>query len=448
VKRILRSAGAVALACLWAAGLLAQTPQPSTQTGQTGQTGQMAQLAGQPAPAALPPLPNELTLEAATERFLQRNLSVEAARLEVGVAEAERLAASFRPRPGLTITGENLGVSGPSQFRNLYELGFIVAQPIELGGRKALRREVAEHTVSLAEARLANVLQRRLLDLRRGYMEAALARANLEIARDNQAAFAELVRLNTVRVKEGDVAEVELMRVRVEQVKFDSAVASASLAYQQAKVRLLELLGESDYAGADTLELRTPLISVQVEPEIARLREVALQRRPEIKMAEEEKALAESTLRLENSRGKGEITPFAGYKRLGNDDTLTVGVTVPLPFGNRNQSGIARAAAQKQVAETNYQLMRNRVLAEVESAYRAYMTAREQVRAYEAGLLDQAEEAAGVTAAAYREGAATLIALIDAQRARSEARGNYMKALFDYRNSLFTLEQVTGAEVN
>jgi outer membrane protein, heavy metal efflux system len=363
----------------------------------------MAQLAGQPAPAALPPLPNELTLEAATERFLQRNLSVEAARLEVGVAEAERLAASFRPRPGLTITGENLGVSGPSQFRNLYELGFIVAQPIELGGRKALRREVAEHTVSLAEARLANVLQRRLLDLRRGYMEAALARANLEIARDNQAAFAELVRLNTVRVKEGDVAEVELMRVRVEQVKFDSAVASASLAYQQAKVRLLELLGESDYAGADTLELRTPLISVQVEPEIARLREVALQRRPEIKMAEEEKALAESTLRLENSRGKGEITPFAGYKRLGNDDTLTVGVTVPLPFGNRNQSGIARAAAQKQVAETNYQLMRNRVLAEVESAYRAYMTAREQVRAYEAGLLDQAEEAAGVTAAAYRE---------------------------------------------
>jgi cobalt-zinc-cadmium efflux system outer membrane protein len=409
---------------------------------------QTPQLAGQPAPAALPPLPNELTLEAATERFLQRNLSVEAARLEVGVAEAERLAASFRPRPGLTITGENLGVSGPSQFRNLYELGFIVAQPIELGGRKALRREVAEHTVSLAEARLANVLQRRLLDLRRGYMEAALARANLEIARDNQAAFAELVRLNTVRVIEGDVAEVELMRVRVEQVKFDSAVASASLAYQQAKVRLLELLGESDYAGADTLELRTPLISVQVEPEIARLREVALQRRPEIKMAEEEKALAESTLRLENSRGKGEITPFAGYKRLGNDGTLTVGVTVPLPFGNRNQGGIARAAAQKQVAETNYQLMRNRVLAEVESAYRAYMTAREQVRAYEAGLLDQAEEAAGVTAAAYREGAATLIALIDAQRARSEARGNYMKALFDYRNSLFTLEQVTGAEVN
>src|SRR5262249_45301274 len=269
-----------------------------------------------------------------------------AARLEVGVAEAERVAASFRPRTGLTITGENLGINGPSRFNNLYEVSAVIAQPIELGGRRALRREVAERTVSLAEARLANVMQRLLLDLRRGYMEAALARANLEIARENQAAFAELVRLNTVRVKEGDVAEVELMRVRVEQVKFDSAVSSASLAYQQAKIRLLELLGESDYAIATALELRTPLASVPIEPELARLREVGMQHRPEIKMAEEERALTEAALRLEESRGKGEITPFVGYKRLGSDNTVTADVTVPLPFGNRNQGGIARAAAQ------------------------------------------------------------------------------------------------------
>src|SRR5262245_5593884 len=424
--------GALALACLWATCLPAQTPQPTRQPGQP----------------ALPPLPNILTLEGATERFLQRNLSVEAARLEVGVAEADRVAARFRPRPGLTFTGENLGAKSTSQFNEIYEVSAVIAQPIELGGRRALRREVANHTVSLAEARLANVMQRRLHDLRCGYMEAVLARANLEIARENHKAFAELARLNTVRVKEGDVAEVELMRARVEHVKFDSAVASASLAYLQAKIRLLELLGESDYALTSTLELRSTLASSQVEPELPRLREVALQRRPEIKMAEEEQSLAEATLRLEESRGKGEITPFAGYKRLGPDNTLTVGVTIPLPFGNRNQGGIVRAGAQKQVAATNLQLMRNRVLAEVEAAYSAYLTAREQVRVYEAGLLDQAEEAATVTLAAYREGATSLIALIDAQRARAEARGNYLKALFDYRNSLFTLEQVTGAEIN
>ena len=440
MKKIIRLTGAFAFACLCAICLPAQTLQSPGQTA-------LQPLTNIPEQTSLQPLPNVLTLELATERFLQRNLSVEAARLEVGVAEAERVGATFRPRRGLTITGENLPFGSTSQV-NLYEIGAVVAQPIELGGRRALRREVAERTVTVAEARLSNVMQRRLLDLRRGYTEAALARDNLAMARENQAAFAELVRLNTVRVKEGDVAEVELMRVNVEQVKFDSAVAAADLAFQQAKIRLLELLGESDYTRASALELRSPPAKVLIDLELPRLREAALQRRPEIKMAEGEQALADATLRLEESRGKGEIIPFAGYKRLGLDNTLTVGVTIPLPFGARNQGGIARAAAQKQVAATNSQLMRNRVLAEVEAAYRSYLTAREQVRVYEAGMLNQAEDAATVMLAAYREGATPLIALIDAQRARTEARSNYLKAVFDYRNSLFTLEQVTGTEIN
>jgi hypothetical protein len=46
-------------------------------------------------PAINPPVstqaPDAMTLEAAAEQFLQRNLAVEAARLEVGVAEAERV---------------------------------------------------------------------------------------------------------------------------------------------------------------------------------------------------------------------------------------------------------------------------------------------------------------------------------------------------------------------
>ncbi|MCI0389596.1 MAG: TolC family protein, partial [Acidobacteria bacterium] len=351
------------------------------------------------------------------------------------------------PRPGVSVIGENLSIGGPTAFNRLYEVGVTVTQPFELGGRGTRRKEVAERTVALAESRLANVMQRRLLDLRRGYYEAVLARANLEIARENRANFEELVRMNTVRLKEGDVAEVDLIRVRLEKVKFDSGVAAASLTYEQAKVRLLELLGESNYARAGTLDLRDQLEFAPFSLDSARLREAALANRAEVKMAEADQALAKAILGLEESRGKGEITPFAGYKRVGPDNTLLAGVTIPLPFGNRNQPGIARASAQRQVAATNLQLVRNRVLAEVEAAYLAYETARDQVRVYESGLLDQAQESATITLAAYREGVTPLINLIDAQRTRAEVRGNYLKALFDYWNSLFTLEQVTGTEI-
>ena len=143
----------------------------------------------------------------------------------------------------------------------------------------------------------------------------------------------------------------------------------------------------------------------------------------------------------------GDVTPYVGYKRVGVDNTVLAGVTVPLPFGNRNQSGIARAEAEQKVAETSLRFVRNRALAEVEAAFRAYETAREQVRAYEAGLLKQADESREIQLAAYQEGVAELITLIEAQKTRTEIRANYYRAIFDYYTSIFQLELATGSDI-
>jgi len=402
------------------------------------------------APQATPPPAQQggvLTLEAATDQFMRRNLAVEAARLEVGVAGTDRVGARLFPRPGLTVSAENLRVSGPTQFNNLYEVGVTVAQPFELGNRRGRRAELAERTVAVAEAQLTDVLRRRLFDLRRTFYETILARTVLAIERENRENFAELVRFNTVRFEEGYIAEGELIRVRLERVKFDSSIAQATLALRQSNIRLLELLGETEYERAGTLDVAGTLEGRAAAFDLEQLRQTALANRPEIKVAEAEAARAESAFGLERSRAKGEITPFVGYRRVGRDNTALAGVTVPLPFGNRNQGGVARAEAEQRVAETNLRLARNRALAEVETAYRAYETAREQVKAYEAGLLGQADESRDISLTAYREGAAELILLLDAQRTRSEVRTNYYRALFDYRASIFQLELATGVDI-
>ena len=393
------------------------------------------------------PSPEVLTLEAATEEFLRRNLALEAARAEVQVAAAERVAARLRPRPSLSISGENIGVSGPTPFNRLYELSGTVTQPLELGNRGGLRAEVAERTVTVAEARLSDVLQRRLFEFRRTFYEAVLQRALLGLAEANLTGFEELVRFNTVRLKEGYISEGELIKVRLERIRFESAVAGSRLALRQANIRLLELLGESDYARAAGLDVRGALEFRPVALNLAELRQLTLEHRPEIKAAQAAASRAEALVRLERSRGKGEIAPFVGYKRVGVDNTVLAGVTIPLPFGNRNQGAVAKAEAEERLAQTNLGLVRNRALAEVESAYRAYETAREQVRTYEAGLLRQADESRGITLAAYREGAAELLSLLDAERTRAEVRTGYYRAVFDYLTSLFQLEQVTGVEM-
>ena len=423
MKRHYRPLAALALVCLLSAHAPAQTAAPPPQSS------------------------NLLTLDEASEQFLKRNLALEAARQEVGVAEAERVGARFRPRPGLTVSAENLRLSGPTPTGRLYEFGATYAQPIELGGRQKRREEVAERTVSAAEARLTEVMRRRLFELKRAYYEGALARALLSIEQENSENFGELVRFNTVRLEEGYIAEGDLIKVRLERIKFDSAVANAALAYRQAKVRLLEMLGEGDFERAASLDIGGRLEFRPVNVDLAALRQAALANRPEVKVAEADVALAESVYRLERSRAAGEITPYAGYKRVGVDNTAIVGVTVPLPLGNRNQGGIARAEAEQKVAETNLRAARNRALAEVETAYRSYETARELVRAYEAGILKQADESRDIALAAYREGVAELITLIDTQRTRTEVRANYYRALLEYQTSLFQLETVTGVEI-
>jgi outer membrane protein, heavy metal efflux system len=388
-----------------------------------------------------------LSLETATDQFLRKNLSVEAARLQVGVAETERIGARLRPRPGLTISAENLRLSGETPANRLHEYGISVAQPIELGNRKALRMEVAERTISVSEARLTEVLRRQLFDLKRTYYESVLARVLLDTERENRDNFEGLVKFNTVRFEEGYIAEGDLLKVRLERTKFDFAVANAELALRRTKIRLLELIGERDFERALRMEISNRLQVPPVDLNLVQLKETALVNRPEIKVAETELALAQSSIKLERSRAKGEVTPYVGYKRVGVDNTVLAGVTVPLPIGNRNQSGIARAEAEQKVSETNLSLVRNRTLAEVEAAYRAYESAREQVRAYEAGLLKQADESREIQLGAYQEGATELITLIEAQKTRTEVRANYYRAIFDYYMSIFQLELATGTDI-
>ncbi|MCI0491258.1 MAG: TolC family protein [Blastocatellia bacterium] len=390
-------------------------------------------------------LSSSLTLERVIDRFLQRNLSVEAARYNVEAARAEQIAARIRPNPGLTVSAENIKLSGDTPFNRLYEISTTYAQTFELGGKRRLRREVADLIVSVAEAELADVLRQRLFEVKRAYYEAVLARYALLNAMENRASFDELIQFNRVRFEEGAIAEGELLKVKLERLKFDSAYSQAELAGRQAMIRLLQLLGETDFSRAEAVagELNFAAITVG----LAQLKELALQNRPDVKAAEVGVTLAERRIALEHARNSMDITPFAGYKRVGIDNTVLFGVTIPLRFNDRNQAGIARAVAEQKIAETRLTLARNLAFAEVESAYRAYETARDQVVTFQRELLQQANESYTIALAAYQEGATELLPLLEAQRTQADIRQQYYRTLFDYQTSVLLLEQAVGKEI-
>ena len=388
-----------------------------------------------------------LSLETARETLIQKNLAIEAARLEVSGADQARVYARLRPRPGLTVSAENLRLAGPTPFNRLYEVGAVVTQPLELGGQRRAATELAGTRITLAEARLDGVLRQRLAEMRRVFFEALSQQSRLAIEEENSRNFDELLRYSEVRLQEGEIAPSEVLKLRLERIKYTSALANARLGLRQSKIRLLELLGTVDFSRVEQLELREPFGFVDYGLSASTLRQSALESRPEIKIAEAELVRAEASLRLERARSKGTVEPFVGYRRVGIDNTVLAGVNVPLPFGNRNQAAIAQAEADRKIADTTLLQTRNRTVAEVEAAYASLETAREQVKAFEFGILRQADQSLDIALLSYREGSIDLLNLLEAQRTRSDVRASYYQALLAYYNAIFQLELLTGKEI-
>jgi outer membrane protein, heavy metal efflux system len=385
-----------------------------------------------------------LTLEQVVTTYIERNLELQAERHRVERTSADAIAAQIWPNPGLSITAENMRVAGPVPFGKLYEVGFAYSETIELGGKRKLRQQLAETTISAAEARFADAMRKGIAEVKRLYFQAALARRDIQVATENQQMFQQLVQFNLARFQEGAIPEADLIKVRLERIKFDSALKQAELSLKQAMIRLAENLEDDSVAKRDvTASLDLPLIN----PNLDSLLEAALRERPDVQAAEREVAAAKERLALEQARAKPDISPWLGYKRVATDDTVWFGVAIPLKLRDRNQAGIARSAADQKAAAALLEVAKSHTMAEVRAAYEAFQTAREQVQTFRNELLNQADESRSIALAAYQEGATPLLSVLEAQRTRAEVRQQYFRTLFDYQVSLSELELAVGKEI-
>ena len=189
--------------------------------------------------------PQRLTLQNVVDTYVQNNLDLQAARYRLERARADQIASRLRPNPVLSFTAENLAISGPTPFSRLYEVGAVYTETFELGGKRELRQKAAEAVVTAAEAQFEDSMRRGIADVKRLYLEALLARYNVEVAKESRQTFEQLVQFNQARFQEGAIPEVDLIKVRLERVKFDSSVKQAEVSLRQGTIRLMERLAAS-----------------------------------------------------------------------------------------------------------------------------------------------------------------------------------------------------------
>ncbi|MFM2435590.1 MAG: hypothetical protein RL063_1571, partial [Pseudomonadota bacterium] len=156
---------------------------------------------------------------------------------------------------------------------------------------------------------------------------------------------------------------------------------------------------------------------------------------------------AEAKLGLEQQLRNPGLTLKAGVNQDPDLTSFRIGVAIPLPLWSRREGQIAEATAgmmQAQYQLDNEDLTLQR---ELESGYQRYQIARQQLVAYESGLLGRAESVLKVAESGYRYGERGILDYLDAQRTYRAVRKDHLAALYDLIVSVLEIERLLGIEL-
>ena len=412
----------------------------------------MTLAASQAPPVLRPPV---VTVSQAVAEAIANNPGLIAERLGVTVAQSSVITAGLRPNPVASTSADHLDLLGTG-FNDVNNAGppeysLRVDLPWERAHKRELRLDAAGYQKKIAEQKLADSVRRLTLDVTLACVDVMEAKAKLSLANENLRSLESLVGVNERRVSAGSIPPIELTRSRVAMLQFRSSVKTAELALTTARLRLQTLLGRTPgpllVDVSDGLKVSLP----QSPPDLPRIEQAALTRRPDLQAVRLDQARSQADLRLQVAQGKVDYTVGAEYRRQqglnGRGNTLGFFFSAPLPVFNRNQGEIARATAEQQQIRKSIEALQAEISGEVNNAWQEYETARVLVGEIERDLLGPSQQARDTTAYVYQAGASSLIDVLDSQRAFNETMSAYYSAQADYRRATSRLASAVGEEV-
>jgi len=389
-----------------------------------------------------------LSLNDALGLFVSQNLDVLIAKYGIEYTKGQEVTARLFPNPLLSVGT----LSSYTQGRTLSNSGQLFTQAsqlFELAGKRGYRIESAGFGTQSAEAAFEDAVRQLGFTVKDTYYRIQLAQRRLVLAEENRDRFSRILEVNTIRFKKGYIAEVDLIRIRLQMVDFHSQVIRSLQEAESARGDLRQLLRLSPKTA---LELTTELGFRRIDPDIDTLRVAALDVRPDIRAKRHTYSQRATDLKLAKAYRIPDVTIGAGYAIQGaqgpdNPGQVALSAGIPLPLFNRNQGGIRQAEVSLQSAEADLDKTINLVENEVEVAYRNLLQSRRLVEAYVGEVLEDARSSLTIVERAYERGGATILDLLDAARTSRSIQQNYIEALFNYQHHLFQLESAVGQEI-
>lgn len=396
-----------------------------------------------------------LSVEHLIELGTSRRADLLAAKQRLAIAEGRLIQAGLRPNPILdTEYGSARFLGGEPE--NDFSAG--VSQTFELGGKRSKRVAVAQLELSQTRAEVAALERAVAIEVRTVYTNALAAARQLDILEKLIAADEELVRLTEARLKEGDVAPLDVNLVKVESDRLKVQAIQTRSELETALLQIRTLIGGDINASLRLAPQpeRPPRFDVGV----SELTATALLMRSDLQAARLGEELGSAKIGLARANAVPNIAGTVKYSRsnsvidfparLGGgsfpnlDNKLTFGVTVDIPVFNRNQGNIASATGEKVQATRTREFLESIVKRDVAVAYRKYKAAAESLVIYSTQILPRSEANLQSVRAAYGLGDFSVFEVVNEQRRLTENITNYNQIVHDYYNALTELETAIG----
>lgn len=363
--------------------------------------------------------------------------------LEADVARARGLAeqARARPNPSINVYAENFAGDLDRNARNQQQTTFQIDQPIELGGKRSARIAAGEAGIVAAQARNRDGRLVYATELARAYVGVEIADRRIALAEDEVEEATADLKVARALVGAGKEARLRQVQAETELNTLQADLENARALKTVALARLSALAGSpTPFTGVS----ESLLDRLDAKPTIGPIDPMQA---TTVRVAEAERDAAARAVTVQQRLAIPNVTAQLGVRqlRVASGPAVVAGVSVPLPFFDRNRGNIAAARADLQGAEARAAAAR----LEAEAGTRAGLALVEAADARAAAAqrtMATAEEGYRLARIAYEAGKSPLIELLAARHNLGVARGVILDAAaarLDARANLARLQGLT-----
>ncbi len=426
-----------------------------------------------PVPAAAGPL----TLEGAIDLAMAKNPTLAQARQSKEQAYYSLQAAWSRALPALyaagnyqrtwdrpefviplpeAIFGPNAEIRSQTGADHTVTGTVVLEQPLFTGGAVWSGIGIARDGLAVAEWSLSAARQQTLETVYSAFYSVLLAESLLSVAQT--AVQNAEVNLHQVerRYKEGAASRFELLRAQVQLSTIRPQLTESSNRYDVAFEHLKDLLGFDKGHPIEIQGALEPRPNVLPLKDLDTLIGMAYDRRPEYRMLQLGKQINEKRIRVARAEFLPTVALSSAVQWQGLRDDLHfghadfertsyAGVSLRIPlfngFGSRARLNEARVELKK--SEIQSADLKNLIATEIRAVHHE-VTQADEILQSQKQVVEQAREGLRLANLLYAEGAATLLEVIDAQLALTQASTSYFRAIYNFNTASVRLEKACG----